>query len=240
VKAGLRRAKRLLLLALLGFLAFLVWGYARRHPQDVPWAPLDLAQPVGAFTGAKVAGLDGAHCRSLLRRSGIRFASLPAAAAGANCGYRDAVRLAGGAVTINYRPAGLGLQCPVAAGLALWEWNGVQPAALRHFGTRVAAIDTFGSYSCRRIYGRRTGQWSEHARANAVDIAAFTLQDGRRVTVLRDWRDHGSKGRFLREVRDGACRIFSTTLSPDYNEAHRDHLHFDEARRGAMGWRACR
>ena len=44
----------------------------------------------------------------------------------------------------------------------------------------------------------------------------------------------------LREVRDGACDLFATTLSPDYNAAHRDHLHLDQAARGARGWRACR
>jgi hypothetical protein len=41
-------------------------------------------------------------------------------------------------------------------------------------------------------------------------------------------------------VRNGACQLFATVLSPDYNEAHRDHLHFDQAERGAMGWRGCR
>ncbi len=44
----------------------------------------------------------------------------------------------------------------------------------------------------------------------------------------------------LREVRDGACDLFATVLSPDYNAAHRDHLHLDQAERGEMGWRACR
>ena len=41
-------------------------------------------------------------------------------------------------------------------------------------------------------------------------------------------------------VRDGACDLFATVLSPDYNAAHADHLHFDQAMRGAMGWRGCR
>ncbi|MDP1909506.1 MAG: extensin family protein, partial [Hyphomicrobium sp.] len=41
------------------------------------------------------------------------------------------------------------------------------------------------------------------------------------------------------DVRDGACRLFSTTLSPDYNAAHADHLHFDQASRGAVGGRLC-
>nr|MBA3526869.1 extensin family protein [Sphingomonas sp.] len=45
---------------------------------------------------------------------------------------------------------------------------------------------------------------------------------------------------FLREVRDGACRLFPTVLSPDYNAAHRDHLHLDVANRGTAGWTLCR
>ena len=146
----------------------------------------------------------------------------------------------GGSLTISYRPADLGTSCPVAAALSLWEWHFVQPAALRRFGTRVAAVETFGSYNCRRMYGRRTGDWSEHARANAIDVAGFRLEDGRRIAVAADWNDKGPKGRFLHDVRDGACRLFTHTLSPDYNEAHRDHLHLDEAYQGAFGWRACR
>jgi hypothetical protein len=58
--------------------------------------------------------------------------------------------------------------------------------------------------------------------------------------VVADWRGEGPEARFLREVRDGACGLFATVLSPDYNAAHRDHLHFDQAERGAFGWRGCR
>jgi hypothetical protein len=104
----------------------------------------------------------------------------------------------------------------------------------------VASIEHFGSYSCRRLYGREAGGWSEHARANAVDVAGFTLSDGTRISVARDWEAEGPHGRFLDEVRDGACDLFATVLSPDYNEAHQDHFHFDQADRGAMGWRGCR
>jgi len=66
------------------------------------------------------------------------------------------------------------------------------------------------------------------------------LSDGRRISVVGDWQGDDAKARFLRQVRDGACDLFATTLSPDYNAAHRDHLHLDQAARGAMGWRACR
>ena len=243
----MRRARRtigcLLLLGLLAVGALLLYGHARRHPEDMPWTALDLGQPVGAFTGRKLADLgdEGPRCRGLLTRAGIRFKALPPRSAGASCGYSDAVRfMPGGALEIGYRPRDLGTNCAVAAALALWEWHVVQPAAQHHFGQEVATIQHLGSYSCRRLYGRDEGEWSEHARANAVDIGGFTLSDGTQITVVGDWEAEGPRGRFLDDVRDGACRLFATVLSPDYNQAHRDHLHFDQAQRGTFGWRGCR
>ena len=182
-----------LLLALAGFGALLLYGHARRHPEDVPWTDLDLGRPIGAFTGPKLAGLDRGHCLALLTRAGIHYTRLPDRNAGPQCGYDHAVRFApGGSLTARYRPADLGAQCPVAAALALWEWHVVQSAARRRFGRAVVAIDHFGSYSCRRLYGRDAGAWSEHARANALDIAGFTLAGGRRVSVLRGWNRGGA------------------------------------------------
>jgi hypothetical protein len=110
---------------------------------------------------------------------------------------------------------------------------------MKHFGSRVASIDHYGSYSCRRIYGRAEGQWSEHSTANAIDVAGFRLEDGTSISVLRDWEREGPKRKFLTDVRTGACDLFATVLSPDYNEAHRDHLHLDQAARGEAGWRMC-
>ena len=191
-----RRTRRSILLALLlglfALAALLAWGHGRRHPEDLPWTALDLGQPVGAFTARKLAalGTDAPRCRALLARAGVRFRALPPRAEGPECGYRDAVRfMPGGSRTILYRPDGLGAECAVAAALMMWEWNIVQPAAQRRFGRPVASIEHFGSYSCRRMYGRGTGPWSEHARANALDVAAFVLSDGRRIAVLADWRD---------------------------------------------------
>lgn len=234
--------KTLLWLALTAFAAVLAYGYARQHPEDMPWTPLDLSDPVGLFTGRKVTGLtdDGPRCEALLTRAGVRFASLAPVRAG-QCGFDDGVRLAaGGARRIALAPAGLGTSCAVAAGLALWEWNVVQPAAARHFGSAVTSIEHFGSYNCRRIYGRSVGPFSEHSTADAVDIAGFRLADGTRISLVADWKGDGAKAAFLRDVRDGACDLFSTVLSPDYNAAHRDHFHFDQAERGVGGWRGCR
>ncbi len=229
--------------ALLLTLALLVYAMLRNRPQDLPWTKLDLAQPVGLFTGRKLAGLtdDFPACRAALDKAGIRYTALPARDEGEGCGYTDAVRFTrGGARRIGFAPADLGVSCPVAAGLAVWEWEVVQPAAQRIFGQRVAEIEHFGSYNCRRMYNREGASWSEHATADAVDIAAFRLADGTRITLIGDWAGEGPKAQFLRAVRDGGCDLFATVLSPDYNEAHRDHFHFDQAERGAMGWRACR
>lgn len=230
-------------LALAGAGALLLWALARGQPQDLPWTPLDLGAPIGLFTGRKLAALgsETAACHRLLEDAGIRYTALPPRRDGPQCGYANAIGFApGGARRIAFRPAGVAVACPVAAALALWEWDVVQPAAQARFGQRVAAVEHFGSYNCRRMYGRDTGAWSEHATADAIDIAGFRLADGSRITVARDWRDGGKRAAFLRDVRDGACRLFATTLSPDYNAAHRDHLHLDQATRGALGWRACR
>ena len=242
VRAAHRTLRALLVVALAAAVLFALYAWGRRSPQDVPWAALDLAQPIGLFTGRKLAALDrdGAQCRALLDRAGVRHVALPPRGDGA-CGHADAVRLApGGARRIAMSPADVGMACPVAAATALWEWHVVQPAARRHFGDRVARIEHFGAFSCRRMYGRDAGAWSEHATANALDVAAFVLADGRRVSIVGDWDGDPAERAFLRDVRDGACDLFATVLSPDYNAAHRDHLHLDQAARGAAGWRACR
>lgn len=229
--------------ALLLTLALLVYAMLRNRPQDLPWTKVDLSQPIGMFTGRKLTALtdDFPACRAALDKAGIRYTALPARIEGEGCGYTDAVRFTkGGPRRIGFAPADLGISCPVAAGLAVWEWEVVQPAAQRIFGQRVAEIEHFGSYNCRRMYNREGASWSEHATADAVDIAAFRLADGTRITLIGDWAGEGKKAQFLRAVRDGGCDLFATVLSPDYNEAHRDHFHFDQAERGAMGWRACR
>ncbi len=223
-----------LCLLLLGFLHF------RNRPQDLPWTDLDLGQPVGWFTGTKLAALDRDYplCRQLLTQAGVRFAELEPIEKG-RCGYEDAIRLEpGGARTIGFYPDKPGMACPVAAALSMWEWNVVQPAAIRHFGSRVKTFEHFGTYNCRPIAGTET--LSQHSYARAIDIAGFELADGTRITIARDWTGNDEKAAFLRDVRDGACRLFATTLSPDYNPAHHDHLHLDEQPRGATGWNACR
>ena len=223
--------------------AFLLWAALKGRPQDLPWTPLDLAEPVGLFTGRKLAGLtrDFPRCEALMKRAGVRYTVQPELRDGEHCGYSDGVRFAGGGPRrIDYLPADLKISCPVAAALTLWEWHVVQPAALKYFGKRVSAIEHYGSYSCRHMVGKGKENWSQHSTADAVDISAFRLSDATRITVKQDWKGGDpAKEAFLREVRTGACGLFTIVLSPDYNAAHRDHFHMDQSARGEFGWRGC-
>ncbi len=216
-------------------------AYIAAHPQDVPWTRLELDQPIGRFTGPKLAALgeDARRCRTLLAEGGVEDRAAPPVVGPSPCGYVDGVRLIRSGTDIDWHPSGLVTACPVAAALALWERDIVQPAALRHLGAQVTGIDHAGSYSCRRIGGGPEGRFSQHSTADAVDVLGFRLAGGGTVSVLRDWNGGDDRAAFLRAVRDGGCRLFSTALSPDYNTAHADHLHFDQAARGAVGGRLC-
>ena len=97
----------------------------------------------------------------------------------------------------------------------------LQPAAEAHLGARVAAVQHYGSFACRNIYNRKNAPRSEHATAEALDVAAFRLTDGRRISVLDDWGDDDAAGEFLREAQSGACGLFGTVLGPEYNAALR-------------------
>ncbi len=207
-------------------------AWLAEHPEHDPWAPLNLNDPPGWATRAKLAALadDVPACHAVLERSGIAFGALPAAGEG-TCARLDRTRLD----RFPFSPDRPPTTCQVAIALVLWQRDVVEPAAQEQFGQGVARIEHLGAFSCRRLYGRDTGAWSEHATGNAVDIAGFVLADGTRISVLRDWAGEGVKAAFLRRVRDGGCRSFSTVLSPDYNAAHADHFHFDMgARRGGV------
>lgn len=216
---------------IIAVLLLLALGLAGRawlveHPQHNPWAPLDLNHPRGWATASKLAGLrdDPQLCHAVLTRSEVAFTAL--APTGENaCRREDRLLLPGTRLV----PADAEMSCTVAAGLQIWLDKDVQPLAQQILGARVASIRQLGTYSCRRMYGRAEGRWSEHATGNAIDIAGFVLEDGREIALLRDWSSEGTEeGQFLRAVRDAACQSFGTVLSPDYNQTHADHFHLDQ------------
>ena len=221
-KHGLERA-RLVAAGALTALALLMLMLMIGRPPRVDVSPAALrAERIGEFQR------DAPACRAALASAGFEIEPLPDVREGARCGYVEAVEL----TRSTYQYSGpVGGSCALTAALALWERDVVAPAAAAHLGQPVARIELAGSvYSCRPVAGRRDRRMSEHARANAADIGGFTLADGREIMVLGGWRGRADERAFLRAVRDGACDHFQAVLSPDYNRAHRDHLHFDLGR----------
>lgn len=218
-------------------------GRVEVPPRWNPWAPLDVAEAPGPFTRLKLGRLSEipAQCRDTLAAGGARFAPLEQRLdERTGCGWTAQA----GAVRVQQTgvqwSSSFVLSCPAAVSLLLWERHALQPAAEQHLGSPVRRIDHLGSYACRNVYGRSEGRRSEHAGANALDIAAFRLADGRQVSVLRDWQDLPAAdpesapqapatpaARFLADAHAGACRFFSGVLGPGYNAAHRDHFHLD-------------
>jgi hypothetical protein len=133
-----------------------------------------------------------------------------------------------GAVAV--KPAAT-LACPIVSVLDRWLADAVQPAAQRWFGARVVEIRQISAYSCRGMNGNSHAHISEHAFGNALDIAAFTLADGRRISVKDGWHGLPEEQGFLRDVQAAACTHFTTVLAPGSNAYHYDHIHVDLMRR---------
>lgn len=201
------------------FVSFLLTSCIER-----PRRPIFPSSPPVGKPGYDPASLRA--CVADLDRLVARYALLPDRTFGGGCSALGAVQLR----NIGLPTANLGaMTCPLARAFTLWAQNDIQPIAMKDLGSEVVRIESFGTYSCRNVNGAATGRLSEHAFANAVDISGFVLKDGRRVTIAKDWGD-GDEGRFLKQVRDNACRRFGVVLSPEYNAAHADHLHFDMGR----------
>lgn len=195
-------------------------------PQHNPFKPLDLTVKPGVVTGFKLDGLthDKPACFALLDAAGVDYTRVDKPSDTPECGIANGLTLD---KSLTPYSGTLTMSCRLAATLYMWERHVVLPAAEELLGQGVQRVETMGSYSCRRVNNAKTGRWSEHAHGEAVDISGFTLADGERVMIIEDFADAGPRGQFLRRVRDGACGLFSTTLSPDYNALHADHLHLD-------------
>jgi hypothetical protein len=126
------------------------------------------------------------------------------------------------------------LACPIVSALDHWLADSVQPAATRWFGARVVEIKQISAYSCRGMNGNSYAHISEHAFGNALDIAGFTLADGRQVSVKDGWKGLPEEQGFLRDVQAAACQQFSTVLAPGSNVYHYDHIHVDLMRRASQ------
>jgi hypothetical protein len=223
--------RRLIFLSLIAAFALMAWAINRYVPnQHLPWRPLDPDAPIGTATKGQLLRLAVSPsdvCMSMARDVPT-FVSLPSEPkeAKAPCGWTVA-RIVYGTSTASLAPGEANMQCPLSVATYIWI-KAVDQLAQDRFGQGLSKVHHMGSFSCRRQRGNGSGRWSEHAFANAWDIAAFELNDGRLIRVVTGWDgDDRQDKRFLRDARDAACRVFNVTLSPDYNAAHHDHFHVD-------------
>ncbi len=209
-------------------------------PQHLFWKPLDTNRPLGFASKQQLLALNlkpSQTCMDLVRdtagfKTVVADPKRPKTGAGKDiCGW-DVARVVYGTEDVIFAPGESNMQCPLSVAVFLWQRE-VNTLSETHFGQPLAKIHHYGSYSCRRQRGNGSGQWSEHAFANAWDVAAFELADGSLIQILRDWDGDRKKANFLRDSRKAACGLFRVTLSPDYNEAHRDHFHLDMGPGGA-------
>lgn len=175
------------------------------------------------------AAPDTRACEARLVATGLSFTPVADRSEGGFCVVTGAVVLHDrtGQADARLSPADPMMTCALAFAVAAWRRDDVEPAAREILGADVRQIDHVGVYACRNVNNEPGGRPSAHARAAAIDVAGFELSDGRRITVAADWAGDTPAGRFLHRVRDDACNVFGTTLSPDYNALHADHLHLE-------------
>lgn len=172
------------------------------------------------------------QCLSQLGTTQASFTPLPDQYYGAGCSTLNTVRLS--ALRGDYSELALSnlgpVTCPLATAFAGWARFGVDRASRTMLGSPLARIETMGSYNCRNVAG--SARRSAHSTANAIDVSAFILEDGRRISLKDHWNGGTSAERqFLRVVQESACKRFGTVLGPAYNTAHHDHFHLEESAR---------
>jgi hypothetical protein len=185
-------------------------------------------EPVKRSTAVVTPRPEARQCLASLGASRAGYTPLPDQYYGAGCSTVGAVRLS----SLRSDDASLALSnlgpvtCPLAESFAGWARYGVDRAARQILGSELVRIETMGSYNCRNVAG--SGRRSAHARAEAIDVSAFVLADGRRVSISGDWSEGTTaERRFLQIVHTSACKRFGTVLGPAYNRSHHDHLHLE-------------
>ncbi|QNA85582.1 extensin family protein [Sphingomonas sp. So64.6b] len=215
------RVKRALLLILPLLLSGCLFGGGdddRPPPRRAGSRPATLNMPTSSETRA---------CYADLARDNIQYSPLPDHDFGGGCKVVGAVQLIDIGLPVTNLKA---MRCGLARAFTGWARNGVAPAARQILGSDLVRIETFGTYVCRNIVGSagNSGKLSGHGIANAVDISAFILSDGRRISIEQGWRSNDRDVKtFLRTIQTSACKRFGTVLSPDYNAVHYNHLHLE-------------
>lgn len=210
-------------------LVALGWLYKNQNllpPNSLPWKPINLAAAPGWLAHWQMDGLhhNREACMAALKTApGLHVSPLPDRKIDGQCGFDAVVRADTSAVSFTPHVTAT---CGVTAALA-WYQTQLAPAAMAQMGSKLVSISQLGTFSCRNVNNERDGRRSEHANANAIDIAMFHFAGGRTASVARDYGKPTPAGRFLDAAHDQACGLFNAVLGPRYNALHANHFHLD-------------
>ncbi|UVK41071.1 extensin family protein [Mesorhizobium sp. AR10] len=182
-----------------------------------------LPDPRSASVPAKEMPEEELACRRRLKSMGVDFEERKAehnAEIGCSIPYPIMLKNLGKSVAIG---PGTELNCQMAEAAARFTTDVIQPAAKAEFGADLKSISQASAFVCRPRNGTR--KLSEHAFGNALDIASFTLSDGRKVEISPTPPEKDAK--FLNTVRKAACGPFKTVLGPGSDADHALHFHLD-------------
>jgi hypothetical protein len=202
----------------------------RRLPEASGAARSDITPP---------AETDEAPCTELLA-SGFAVVELNASISGrsgdALCGdlapvRMTAIKLPGGG-QVELRPAAIA-RCGMALEFARWVREDLAPS-VNKLDAALQRIEIAASYSCRPRNNVSGARLSEHGLANAIDVGALLLDDGRRIAI----DDPRAPLDLFGAMRHAACARFTTVLGPGADASHANHVHLDLARRRG-GYRLC-
>ncbi|MGM8754754.1 extensin-like domain-containing protein [Enterobacter chuandaensis] len=226
------KGKTLLIVFILGAIA--TAGYRWLPSYYNPFTPLTLDDPPGRITQYKLRRLTPEACSSLLAQANQRnlIRTQAVADSGGECPLSDVVRVRDfGPVSLN---GSFLASCPLALSSALFVSQQARPLTKRFTGSELTRIEHLGSFACRNIYHRPDARRSEHATAEALDIAAFRLANGEHVTVLKGWKSAKTQP-WLKALLAASCGYYGNGLGPEYNAAHASHFHL-----GMRGFGLCR
>lgn len=221
-----------------------------RDEEDLPDPIADEAERTGSVEGEplpasphvahEIAALSDRQCVRLLRRAGVPFEPSPRVV----LGVAQPIFVTGPIGGVSYRASGSRqirevMDCRLAVALVRWS------RMLRALNVReVVLLSTYRPPT--QAEAERQPVQTRHQGAMAIDAGAFVRDDGTVLSVLHDF--HGRLGRPVcgpqarvprnegaRVLRTIACDsarrgLFHVVLTPNFNVAHRDHLHLEVAR----------
>lgn len=155
---------------------------------EIPLRKPDAPKPVPDVWSAEEIGAARLKCAALLSKITAEYETLDPIKKGV-CG--DPAPLKVSALgkdenRVEIVPPAI-MNCAMAAKLAKWLTTKVQPSAKMILKSKIVRIRNIASYACRRRYGNPNKRMSEHAYANALDIAGFETASNKTLTLLNDW-----------------------------------------------------